>query len=77
MLKLATEVHSNLFGEAPEVKAIHAGLECGIIGDKFPGMDMISFGPTILGAHSPDEKVNVPTVEKFWRYLIAILEKVN
>ncbi len=77
LLKLATEVHKDLFDEAPEVKAIHAGLECGIIGDKFPGMDMISFGPTILGAHSPDEKVNVPTVEKFWRYLVAILEKVN
>lgn len=68
-------MHRQLFGAEPEVKAIHAGLECGIIGDKFPGMDMISFGPTILGAHSPDERVQVSTVEKFWDFLQAILKE--
>lgn len=75
-LKEAVEVYQSLFGGEPEVKAIHAGLECGIIGDKFPGMDMISFGPTILGAHSPDEKIEIATVEKFWKLLKAILEKL-
>lgn len=75
-LKKSVEVYKSLFGREPEVKAVHAGLECGIIGDKFPGMDMISFGPTILGAHSPDERVEIATVEKFWKLLKAILEKL-
>lgn len=76
LLKESVEVYKNLFGSEPEVKAIHAGLECGIIGDKFPGMDMISFGPTIMGAHSPDEKIEIKTVDKFWKLLEAILEKL-
>ncbi len=76
-LKVAEKIHEELFGKKPEVKAIHAGLECGIIGDKFPGMDMISFGPTILGAHSPDERVQISTVEKFWRFLLAILKNIG
>ncbi len=76
LLKQAKTVMKELFGKEPEVKAIHAGLECGIIGDKFPGMDMISFGPTIEGAHSPDERVNIYTVEKFWKFLEAMLEKL-
>ena len=75
-LKESVEVYKTLFGNKPEVKAIHAGLECGIIGDKFPGMDMISFGPTITGAHSPDEKIEIKTVDKFWKLLAAILEKL-
>jgi len=73
LLKKAKEIYQNLFGKEPEVKAIHAGLECGIIGDKFPGMDMISFGPTIEGAHSPDERVQISTVEKFWKFVEALL----
>ena len=76
LLKKAKAVWKELFGIEPEVKAIHAGLETGIIGDKFPGMDMISFGPTIQGAHSPDEKVQVSTVEKFWKFLVTMLEKL-
>jgi dipeptidase D len=76
LLKRAKNVHKNLFGKEPEVKAIHAGLECGIIGDKFPGMDMISFGPTILGAHSPDERVQVSTVEKFWQFVEALVKDI-
>ncbi len=74
LLHIAKEVYHNIFNEEVNVKAIHAGLECGLIGDKFPGMDMISFGPTILGAHSPDERVQISTVEKFWKYLVAIIE---
>jgi len=76
-LKLAKQVHQELFGKEPEVKAIHAGLETGIIGAKFSGMDMISFGPTIQGAHSPDERVQISTVEKFWKFLTTILERIE
>ncbi len=72
-LKGAQSIYRDLFGHEPEVKAIHAGLECAIIGDKFPGMDMISFGPTISGAHSPDERVQISTVRKFWDFLAAML----
>jgi dipeptidase D len=73
-LNAAKSIYSGLFGHEPEVKAIHAGLECAIIGDKFPGMDMISFGPTISGAHSPDERVQISTVRKFWDFVVAMLE---
>ncbi|MEJ2637582.1 MAG: aminoacyl-histidine dipeptidase [Calditrichia bacterium] len=73
LLHQAKETYKKLFGKEPEVKAIHAGLECGIIGDKFPGMDMISFGPTIEGAHSPDERVQISTVEKFWKFVEGLL----
>ena len=76
LLKRAKRVYQDLFGKEPEVKAIHAGLECGIIGDKFPGMDMISFGPTIIGAHSPDEKVQISTVEKFWKFVEGLIKDV-
>jgi dipeptidase D len=63
-----------VFGKEPKVTAIHAGLECGIIGARFPGMDMISFGPTVLGAHSPDERVHIPSVKRFWDLLSRVLE---
>jgi dipeptidase D len=66
----------NKYGKEPEVKAIHAGLECGIIKERYPDMDMISFGPTIMGAHSPDEKVQISTVEKFWDLLIDSLKNI-
>jgi dipeptidase D len=77
ILKIAKETYKSLYGKDPVVKAIHAGLECGIIGEKFPGMDMVSFGPTLEGVHSPDEKIYIDTVEKFWRFLLAILQNVN
>jgi dipeptidase D len=70
------DVYEKNFGKKPEVKVIHAGLECGIIGDKYPGMDMVSFGPTIRHPHSPDEKVNIPTVEKFWNFLVETLKSM-
>ncbi len=77
ILKIAKETYRSLYGKKPEVKAIHAGLECGIIGEKYPGMDMVSFGPTLEGVHSPDEKIHIDTVEKFWKFLLAILKNVK
>jgi dipeptidase D len=77
ILKLAKGTYKSLYGKEPDVKAIHAGLECGIIGEKFPGMDMVSFGPTLEGVHSPDEKIYIDTVEKFWSFLLGILKSVN
>ena len=76
ILKTSKEVFRELFKKDPEIKAIHAGLECGILGSKNPGLDMISFGPTIQGAHSPDEKVNIETVEKFYNLLRGILKRI-
>jgi dipeptidase D len=69
-------VYKDLYGSEPEVKAIHAGLECGIINERYPDMDMISFGPTIIGAHSPDEKVQISTVDKFWNLLVNVLKNI-
>jgi len=69
-------VYERLFREAPKVLAIHAGLECGIIGQRVSGMDMISFGPRIEGAHSPDERVYIASVGKVWKYLVAVLAEL-
>lgn len=77
LLKKSINVYKNLFGSEPEIKAIHAGLETGLLGAKYPGLDMISFGPTIQGAHSPDEKVNIPAVEKFYNLLKGILTELT
>ena len=77
LLKTALATYRDLFGKEPAVKAIHAGLECGIIGEKYPGIDMISFGPTMEGVHSPDEKIFVDTVPRFWQFLVGILKHVS
>jgi dipeptidase D len=77
ILKNAKATYKALYGKEPEVKAIHAGLECGIIGERYPGMDMISFGPTLEGVHSPDERIHIDTVPKFWDFLLGILKAVN
>ena len=77
ILKTAKATYQSLYGKQPEVKAIHAGLECGIIGERYPGMDMISFGPTLEGVHSPDERIHLDTVPKFWDFLMGILKAVN
>ncbi|MCC6398512.1 MAG: aminoacyl-histidine dipeptidase [Bacteroidetes bacterium] len=77
VLKVAKDTYRSLYGKEPLVKAIHAGLECGIIGERYPGMDMLSFGPTLEGVHSPDEKIYIDTVEKFWDYLLGILKNVR
>lgn len=76
ILKIAVESYKRLFGKEPIVRSIHAGLECGLFLEKYPDMDMISFGPTLRGVHSPDEKVNIATVEMWWRHLVDILGKV-
>jgi dipeptidase D len=74
LLRVFRSVHNEVLGTEPEAKAIHAGLECGIIGEKYPGMDMISFGPQIEHPHSPDERINIPSVDTFWRVLTSVLE---
>lgn len=73
-LNVAKRVHFEVFGEEPHLRAIHAGLECGLIGEKFPGMDMVSIGPQIEGPHSPDERVQISTVDRFYTLLKAILK---
>ena len=74
ILHIAVEQYKKLFKKDPIVRGIHAGLECGLFSEKFPGMDMISMGPTLRGVHSPDEKLLIPTVQMVWDHLLAILE---
>jgi dipeptidase D len=76
VVKLMSGLYQELFGREPTVLACHAGLECGIIGARYPAMQMISFGPNIRGAHSPDEKVQISSVQKFWRLLLETLQRV-
>ena len=76
LLKQSKKIFKDMYGEEPKVEAIHAGLECGIIGEKFPGMDMISIGPTIKYPHSPEEQVHVSTVSKFYDFTLKIIESV-
>lgn len=76
ILKVISAVYTKMFGRDPDVKAIHAGLECAIIGGVYPSLDMISFGPTIRFPHSPDEKVNIASVEKFWKFIIETLKHI-
>ena len=73
LLTTMRELYVKRFNEEPHVNACHAGLECGIIGEKVPGMEMISFGPNITGAHSPDERVQISSVQKFWGYFVEVL----
>ncbi|MDP3453408.1 MAG: aminoacyl-histidine dipeptidase [Bacteroidales bacterium] len=74
ILKTMKVVYKDLYGVEPEVKAIHAGLECGILGGNYPKWDMISCGPTIRSPHSPDERVDIATVEKWWNYIVEVLK---
>lgn len=76
LLKISKDIYHDAFGKIPEVKVIHAGLECGVIGATYPKWEMISFGPTIVDAHSPDERCKIDDVAKVWQYLKAILAKV-
>ena len=71
------KVHERVAGKEAELVAVHAGLECGVIGEKFPGMDMISFGPQIEGAHSPDERVKIDTVGPFYKLLAETLAELS
>ena len=76
LLDVAVKAYEELYDVTPAVKAIHAGLECGLFLEKNPGLHMISFGPTLRGVHSPDEKMHIPAVEKFWNHLTLILKKL-
>ncbi|MBR4773087.1 MAG: M20/M25/M40 family metallo-hydrolase, partial [Bacteroidales bacterium] len=77
VLKVGVEVYKKMYGREPIVRAIHAGLECGLIGEKYPQMDMISYGPTLRGVHSPDERIEIKTVEMFWNQTLEILKKLK
>jgi dipeptidase D len=76
LVRKMTKLYRDVFGEEPKVLACHAGVECGIIGASHPGMEMISFGPNIRGAHSPDERVQISSVQRFWSFLTSALEKL-
>ncbi len=76
ILDVMSKTYEEMFHSKPAVVACHAGLECGILGTNYPEMDMISFGPTIQGAHSPDEKANIKSSQKFWKFLLVILENI-
>ena len=76
LVKLTSDLYQERFGESAKVTAIHAGLECGILGQNYPDVQMVSFGPNIRGAHSPDERCQISSVQKFWGYLLALLERI-
>lgn len=76
IVKIMEKIYERDFGSKPHVVACHAGLECGIIGANYPEMEMVSFGPTIRGAHSPEEKANIPSTKKFWGFLKEILKEI-
>jgi len=76
IIPVMANLYRELFPDEPFVNVCHAGLECGILGTHYPEMEMISFGPNIRGAHSPDEKVQVSSVQKFWKYLLETLRRV-
>jgi dipeptidase D len=77
LLHLVQKVHEKTLGIPPEAKAVHAGLECGIIKQKYPSMDIVSFGPQIEFPHSPDERVKIYSVQGFFRLLVAVLEEIG
>ena len=76
ILKTLDEIYQRMNGEKAHIAACHAGLECGIIGSHYPGMDMISFGPTIKGAHSPDERASIKSAQKYWKFLLEVLKNI-
>ena len=76
ILKVLTALYEKMNGEKANVAACHAGLECGILGTNYPGMDMVSFGPTIKGAHSPDERASISSTQKFWKFIKEILKEI-
>ena len=75
-LKHVKRIYEEVMDKTIELEAIHGGLECGIIGKNYPNMDMISFGPNITGPHSPDEQVQISSVNKFWSYLLEVLKQI-
>jgi dipeptidase D len=75
LVKLVNSVHKEMFGGEMKIVAIHAGLECGIIGEKYPGMQMVSIGPDMWDVHTPEEHLSIPSVANFWKFLLAIVAK--
>jgi dipeptidase D len=76
-LKIVVDSYARLFNVQPVVRSIHAGLECGLFLQKYPQLDMVSFGPTIRGAHSPDERLDIESTQKFWKHLVDVLENIK
>jgi dipeptidase D len=76
LLDVTRKAHSELFGREAAVKSIHAGLECGLFLEKYPNLEMVSFGPTLRGVHSPDERIEIETVDRFWKWLLRTLETI-
>ena len=76
VLRIAEQSFKDLFGHAPKVEALHAGLECGLFLEKMPNLDMVSFGPTLKDIHSPNEKANIASVAEFWKLLTDILRRL-
>ena len=77
IMRISADSYKKLFNKEPIIRSIHAGLECGLFLEKYPDLDMISFGPTLRAVHSPDERINIETVDKFWKHLIDVLETIN
>ena len=77
VVRITVDSYKRLFGNEPVVRSIHAGLECGLFLEKYPHLDMVSFGPTIKGAHSPDERLDIETTDKFWKHLVDVLEHIK
>ena len=73
---IVTDTYKKLFGKEPKVIGIHAGLECGLFSEKYPGLDMVSMGPTLRGVHSPDERLLIPTVQMVWDHLLEIMKNI-
>jgi dipeptidase D len=76
IVRKSQAVHKEILGSVPELVAMHAGLECGVIGEKHPGMQKISFGPHIVDVHSPSERLKISSVEPFWKFLTGLLERL-
>ena len=76
ILGVTVESYKRLFGKEPVVRAIHAGLECGLFLTQYPHLDMVSFGPTLRVVHSPDERLLIPTVEMYWKHLLDVLKHI-
>ena len=77
LLECTKSAYKKLFGVEPKVRAIHAGLECGLFLEKYPHLEMVSFGPTLRGVHSPDERLEIATVEKFWKLLVEVVATIK
>ena len=76
LTKVVVDTYKRLFGKDPIVRGIHAGLECGLFSERYPNLDMVSFGPTLRFVHTPEERIHIPTVQMVWDHLLAVLKEV-